>query len=575
MKWWIVGVLLVTALAYLPMLRAELVWDDPRFITEWETPKHPERWGQLFLGDSPWEHGGVYRPLRGIFYGISWFLYHGEPGGYHVQALMVYLGITLLVIGITQELVKDKRVAMTAGLLYGLHPVHVEGVAWVTASMDSVGVALMLAAYWLYLRRSNRWISLSLATAAYFTNEMTLILPLLIWVTNYFFHSKRRDYIGYIIPEIIYWGLRVGVLHIVGRGSYVFGSLTKTLVFMLGVIPQYLKLLIWPVNLTVNHNLAPGVNAFFWADHNPAQAVVLSANRVVLGLAVLLVLGLLSWWGWRKKVAWVWWWGLLSIVPVMQLVPTSVLFAERYLMIGSAGFCVGLAWLIAKMGKRLGAVVVVILALWFGYQTWRRNGDWVNNFSLWQQAIAANPTSSSSHTNLGEAYYQEKEWDKARQEYEQAIVLNPGAAINWTNLGIIDYQAGKYDLAKQVYEQALKAEPNYPQALLYLGVWYQQRGEWDKARELYQQAMAIRPGYSQAVNYLAMTEHQMGNFGLAEQEYRQAIEYQSNYADAYNNLGNLYRDMGRMDEAKASYLQALRLDPTHLFAKKNLEEVVE
>jgi protein O-mannosyl-transferase len=183
-RWGLLFVLFATFLVYANTLTHQFVWDDQQFIFDWQTPKLGlSGIIPMFLGDTPMGHENVYRPLRGIYYLISIISWKPIPFLYHFQAIVIHLAGTLAAYLIIRKLLHREVAALIGALVFGLHPLHVESVTWVTSSFDTLGQVIALYAFYTYLRwtqaatKTWRFLSLLLTAMAIFSHETAVMLP--------------------------------------------------------------------------------------------------------------------------------------------------------------------------------------------------------------------------------------------------------------------------------------------------------------------------------------------------------------------------------------------------------------
>ena len=327
-----------------------------------------------------------------------------------------------------------------------MHPIHTEAISYITASFDSIAYIFFFAAFLFYLKatsflsssnpshvipdaldpesnsidsrlRGNDrrggndiWknrdyiISIVFAALAFFTLEMTLVLPVLLVLYEYLFRNKSLKELKslkmlkrlspYFILALGYLFLRVGVFQITSRAEYLGGSIYLTFLTMVQAWIRYLELLIWPVNLSINPAIAPGINS--WVGEATKIDKILSQSiwdlNILGGLGVLgglVGLGIKL----RKKyplITFAIFWFFICLLPVSEIIPQGSMLNERFLYLPSFGVILSLvicSWFIVNKLKKhaylLLASCLVLLASFYFYQTFNRNKDWHDNVSLW------------------------------------------------------------------------------------------------------------------------------------------------------------------------------------------------
>jgi tetratricopeptide (TPR) repeat protein len=637
-KHYLLLVILITSIVYSNIFKNELVWDDYSFIVEWQQTRDLKaNFVNFWLGNLPIRHKGVYRPIRSIVYGLDYSLWKTNPVGYHLQSLVIHLITISLVFYISLKIIKDKTAALIAATTFGLHPAHVETITWITTSFDAIGVMLALgslAGFIKYRETKRVWwqvISVVLAASAFFTYEMTLTLPLLIGLYDWLIekHDWRqiwKDCLPYLSFAGIYILIRFGVLHISARENYMLGSKVFTLKVMLVAIVKYAWVLIWPMHLSVNHEILPTITTLFYHDFNPNQSIIVPSwfHPKVLGAIVILLSGLFVTWRCRKKwplISLSLLWFFLALLPVLQIFPQSIIFAEKYLYLASLSICwlSAFAWLKLnnylvhtkqKNAKNVVNVILAILLIMLGTRTFVRNFTWKDSVTLWGKSLTDEKASKKSayiYNNLGMAYQLNGNMSKAYENIEIAIKLNDYSVINLVNYGLVLIDKGQINEALSYLEKAKMLNPNYADAYTYLALIYDKQnrfieavneykkalelkddsvvanrylalmyyrvGDYDNAKFYLDKTIKLDPNDIQTYNLFGLAYHQQGKYKEAEASFLKSISIAPKSAEAYNNLGNLYFDLKRYKEARKMFEKALEINPLHPFADKNLKDL--
>lgn len=606
-KWLLIffAVGLACVVAFSNIWQHQMVWDDKSFLVDWKSIRTPmEHVDDFFKGDIAPGQEGVYRPMRSVYYSASYSLFGVETFGYRVQSILVHVLASLLLVGICWEVLKSRLWAGMAGLWFGLHPVHVESVSWITASFDTIGFTLGVAGFYLflvYLRKGKKvwWFgSILMAGLAIFSNEINLVIPGLLVGYEYLVSRKRisaimRDwwkYLPYVILVLIYFWIRFFVLDIFSREEYMFGSLFSTMVLAFVLMSRYFYLLMVPLKLNINHRISENVNGFYFHDTltNSAENAPEILDLNVL-LSIVIVSGLV-WFTVKKRskfgvegfgVFWI----LLSLSPVMQFFPQSIVFSERYLYFSSVGFVLVLAkffervskqkkYLLFKKYKNVCLVSLgLMIALGYGLKTHTRNKVWADEVSLWSVTYESNPNSALAATNLGYGYFLAGEEEKAYKYLKRAVELNPRNTPALSNLGAYEALRGNYDESIEVLEQAVAQSPDFIRGRKNLASTYFDRGDYQKALDMAASVVARDDSDADAYHLMGQSYHGLFIYNLAEENYLKAVALKSDFLDALNSLGNLYFDWGRLDESLEYYEKALVLSPDNPVILEHIEDV--
>ena len=593
-NWKLLFILALVVVAYGNNISHGLVWDDRSFIVEWQGRRDlAKNFGEFWQGQTAPRQEGVYRPIRSILYSLGYVVFGENPSGYHGAAVAMHLAAVVLVYAIGKELAGEK-VGLTGAGIFGLHPINVEAVAWISASFDSVGVVMALGSIYGYMKPEKKWRALSvvLAMLAYFTNEITLVLPVLLVMIDWYRQTLKNwrqeaGRVGVIsLGAAVYLLIRMGVLGIVGRGGYMYGQLGVSALVGVRAAAEFARSFLVPVKLGPIHVLAPQITSFFYHDFNinkPFAAPSLQ-EPVMAGAVAVLIAGCVLVWRAREKnktVALAWAWFVVALLPVIQLVPLSILFAERYIYLASVGGAIGAAWVIVKVvlpklvkkNETKGWLVTWGLLLVMTVATWQQNKIWASEETLWRRAMEIYSESSLVFTNLGKYYFENGNREAGLVYLKRAVELNDNGILPLTNLGVAYWQTGESDKAVAYLEEALALEPDYEVGRHSLVLIYMDGGKEARARELLGKMLETNPRDVWAMIQMAKSYHKEFIYNQAENFYDRALQIQPDNLDALNNLGNLYVEWGKLEEAKAMFERVAKIDEDYGDVKEKLEEL--
>ena len=624
-------ILALTTLVYSNIFTNQFVWDDPDFYGNWPALYSFRNIPDLLAGELPSQHGGVYRPLRSIYQLLIFQSLGGqvttlESGaaknifGYHLISLLIHLAGVIAIYFLVELLTAKRLLAFSSALIFGLHPIHVEAITYFTTSVDIIGAVLFLWSVYFYYQsqkteKTKLWfylLSIILAYLAFFSYEITLILPLALILIDYYRENfswrelikKIKFYLPYFVGVIAWIGLRiyydVGVRAFSSTAST---TLSSRLLTESKAIIKYIYLLFFPLALNVYHQI------------NFSQT--LAEPRVflaIIGIIILLAAGLML----AKKqklLSFGIFWFFLALAPVANVFPTGIVMAEKYTYLASASAALILAWLIfwllqkeQKTAKIFGLALILAVAIFYGSLTYARNFDWKSNETLWLKTLTQRPDYGRVYNNLGFVYYQQKRYSEALDYLEQAQEKEPNLAITYQNLGNVYDELGDFDQAITNYQKVIKLYPHYAEGYNNLGITYRKIGELDKALENYEKAIEVDPNYfisysNAGVIYLIKGDRDQAqeffeealalnpNFGQAwhglaviyagKSEFEKAISYyQKSMAaspqiiDNYNHLAFIYEKQGKISEATAVLEKGISANPDDLELKTNLAIVL-
>jgi tetratricopeptide (TPR) repeat protein len=529
---------------------------------------------------------GVYRPVRTIFYSLSYNLWGENPLGYHVQALLIHMVISILIFLILDTILKQRTLAFFSALIFAVHPVHTEAVTFITTSFDISGFIFMLLSMFLFFKYTEKRgifnkkyyiLSIILSFIAFLTYELTLTLPILIILADFFFRKfelrKRiKYYIPFFVTAFLYAILRLFVIGIfVKRGTQI--EFFTRLFTMSKVIVKYLQLSLFPIDLNVIHTL-PFSQSFF---------------DLTVILSVVTIFALLSFsifvYKYSKVVSFAILWFFISLLPVSNIIPTGILIAERYLYLPSLGFCILMGFVIYKLmdfkkipQKNAFSISMILLFLIissFSFLTISRNLDWRNELTLWTKTVSQSPNSADAHYNLGRAYMELGNFDLAFREYNETLRLNPNFAKAYYNRGWMYFQEKKIDLAINEFKKAIEVDKKGYTSYFMLGQCYAGKNMTSLAIEEYKKSISINPNYAKAHQNLGIAYLMEGKYDLAFNELKEAIRINPELPDAHNHLGVTYFYMKECELAKEEFGKAMELDPENEDYRSNFLKVLE
>jgi tetratricopeptide (TPR) repeat protein len=515
-------------------------------------------------------HARNWHPLTTITHMVDCQVYGLRAGGHHLTNVLLHtIGAVLLFVALQQMTGAVWRSAFVA-VLFAIHPLHVESVAWVAERKDvlsAVFFMLTLLAFVHYTRAPSIWrylVVASLFAFALMSKPMVVTLPFLLLFLDYWPlrrfegpHSSKEQVAG--LP----WrsGMRSTPALVAEKVPLlVLSAGSCAVTFMLqkratGAIPPlpfswriqnaftsyviYVYKTIWPARLAVFY---PHPN-----DTLPTWEVIFAATVLLAISATVIVLRRA-----RPYLFTGWFWYLCMLIPVIGLVQVGEQgYADRYMYLPSIGLFLIAVWFgadaltIWKYGSRVAVAVAVIVVFAMTWTACIQASYWRNSETLWNHALAVTIDNDFAHNNLGYLCVDHGELERAISHFEEAAQIRSGkpdphysvgSAFVEMNLADALSRKGQSDQAMVHYEQALKLQPNYADA-------YYNRGN------------------------VLLTQ---GRIAEAIADLETAIQIQPEHADAHTCLGNALLREGAVGEAIAHYDKALALAPQDPHSRNNL-----
>jgi len=601
-------------LAYLPAIRGEVLWNDRDYLTAPALQPIKGLFKIWFVIGSTQQ----YYPLLHSAFWLEHRLWGDAMIGYHLANIGFHASAACLFAMVLRKL-WGPRVAngaeWLAALIFVLHPVFVESVAWITEQKNTLSAVFYFASALAYLsfdeNRSVRTYGAAFAlyVLALLSKTTTVTLPATLLVVLWWRRGRlqwRRDFrplapwllAGAALGLAVSWVERK---YIGAEGASFALSFGQRVLVAGRAVWFYAAKDIWPSHLVFFYPKWRPDLAAPWQWLFPVGLAVLAITlwsfrrRARAPLAVLLcfagvlfpLLGFFNFYG-----------SLYSFVADhWQYLALPVVIAAA---VGGVAF---LLQRFSPVKRRAIAALGIALPAPLGLLTWHqcsiyRNDDvlyratltgnpgcWMayNNLGEelmeagqcaeaavdFQRSVQLEPGYFESHYNFGNALAQIGRWPEAVAEYREALRIRPGNSSIHDNLAIVLSRMGREEEALAEYETALGLDPGNEQAHNNLGNQLARMGRLAEAVDQYEQALKIDPGYPDAHDGLANAWARMGRLSDALDQYRKAVALKPDFAEAQNNLGNALVRMGRPNEAIEHYQAALRLQPSDAEAHLN------
>lgn len=488
--------------------------------------------------------------------------------------------------------------AALATLLFALHPLRVESVAWATERRDVLSSFFLLLAALLYVRaplglsaRRRKWLAgvallflLSLLSRA-LGAALPVILLLLDWFPLRRFDAAgaggtRPALRGLLLEKAVLLLPAVGVAVAAIAAQAAAGALGSLQTH--GLLPRLVQAC-YGLVFYVGKTLVPlGLSPIY--ELKLPLDVFATRYVAAVGLVVASMIGL-AWLVHARRGR-----GVVVAAGAYALVilPVSGLFqsgmqeiADRYSYLPN----VVLAILLAGGALRLCAVVraprivgrglavgAVAVALGLTALTWRQCGVWRNSATLFEHAVRVQPGSSNAQNGYGAVLLQEKRYDEARLHLQRAIEIRPGHLLAHRNLWRAWAEQGRADQVLASVRHAIQVMPDFPEAYYQLGWWLARTGDEDAAIAAYEKALTLQPNYSAAHTNLAVLYKKHGRKSEALEHFQTGALADRRNIYAWRGWAALLHDLGRDGEALDVLAVALQIDPQDALARQYWQE---
>src|SRR3989454_7922066 len=516
-----------------------------------------------------------YIPLTWMTFGLDYLLWGMNPVGYHLTSLLLhaanavvffFLVRRLLTLALPSPPERGHAVPVAAGfaaLVFAIHPLRVESVAWVTERRDVLSGLFYLVTILMYLWACERgargrgwyWLSVAVFVGALLSKSMVVNLPIVLLILDVYPLRRLGGFVGWwwseparrVYVEKIPFALlaaaasAIALMAQLSHHSMVsvvqLSALGRLAVSAYGV-SFYLWKTVAPVNLSPLYELPPTVNP-------GAVPFILSYGLVLAITAIILAL--------RRRMPGlpaVWLAYVVVLLPVLGIVQSGPqIAADRYTYLAGLGWAIlagaGLLFCSRTLGwSKTGilatspiAGVAICLVVGLGVLTWGQVKVWHDSEKLWTHVLAMDPQSSIAENNLGIARAGERKLAEAVEHYQRALQIRPEHAGAHYNLGNALARQGKLTEAIEHYQQAVHLKPDHADAHNNLGNALARQGKLTEAIEHYQQVVHLKPDHADAHNNLGNALAQQGKLTEAIEHYQQALHLKPDSAEAHNNWG--------------------------------------
>jgi tetratricopeptide (TPR) repeat protein len=590
------AIVAITLLTYLPTMWNGFIWDDDEYVTNNSLLRTPNGLRRIWLDRRSTPQ---YYPLVFTTFRIEHSLWGNDPAGYHVVNILLHAANALLLWRILVFL--GVPGGWLAGLIFAVHPAHIESVAWVTERKNVLSGFFYLAALWTALKfylgeesGRRRWTAyggaLLLFVCALLSKTVTCSLPAAVALVLWWKRGRvsRREALT-LLPFLALGAAlalntaRLENTSIGAAGSdWNFSIVQRCLIA--GRAPWfYLSKLAWPEPLIFIYPRWTVDSAAAWQYLFPAATVAALAAlwllRGRIGRGPFAAAGFF----------------VVSLAPALGFF--NVYFMRyslvadhwQYLaMIGVVALAAGLlAWVMERRGAQRTAAMAVAgaLVLACGALTFRQTLIYHDEETLWRDTLAKNPKAWIAHTNLAGLLIKKamapgadsasfldeagRRCEEAMRDMDEAHVPKPCYAQVYVNRGLIHTVAQRYAEAIREYDQAIALNPNYPEAWFNRGTAYAIAGRLEEALSDLNQAIALKPYYPEAYCNRGNVHADAQRYAEAIRDYDRAIACDPSYADAWYNRANVFAAADRPAEAIRDFSRVIELRPRDAAAYYN------
>jgi tetratricopeptide (TPR) repeat protein len=608
-KYYLAGsISLITFLVYLGALHNSFAWDDRAYVSGNPHIRSLDvtllKWAFLDFYSANWH------PLTWMSHAVDYALWGLNPLGHHLTNNILHTANTFLTVIFVVRLLEalkartasnewpsfltDRAIliaAGTTGLLFGIHPLHVESVAWVAERKDLLcGLFFLLSilAYVKYAYSVNSQtapqsqfsrfadrrylVTLGLFILALLSKPMAVSLPVVLLILDWYPFSRIRSaktLLAAGIEKLPFIALSFvsSILTVLAQGKAIqsteFAPLSTRLLVAAQSLIAYLLKMLWPVNLVPYYPY-------------PTSASLASAQYLLPVVLVIGITGVCAATATKQRF-WLSAWGyyVVTLIPVIGIVQVGgQAMADRYTYLPSLGpFLVigsAVAWASIRfslpgrsrlMAGLFGSILVFVFASLL-YLTSRQIGIWQNDLVLWSYVVEKEPNRVPiAYNNRGLALKESGRFDEAIEDFEKTIALDPSRNKAYDNLADVYFKAGLFEKSIAYLDKSIAIDPADAEAYNNRGVVFDRMGRFDRAFADYDRAISLDPSFWNPYINRGLIFYKMGQLERAIADFDYAISLNPAQAEAYYNRGLVFDKMGQLDKARADYDRAIFLNP--------------
>jgi len=543
-------------LLYSGTLAFKFVYDDRRQVVD-NAALTGWSYVHLYFSQNVWalidphKLANYYRPLFLLWLKVNYSLFGLAPMGWHTLEVLLQALVTVEVFWLARRLLKAEVPAAVSALLFAVHPLHIESVAWVSGATDPLVTLFMLAAVLSFLRfldfpAREKWYlyigSMGFTALALLSKEVAVFLPFLLIVTAFAVprddHDTRRilQYsLPFILLTIAYLVIRRLVL--VGFSHSLQSYSNYDLFLTLPVV-----IVFYARQLAVPFKISPYANIVWETAPDLYHFWIPLAICCLIAIAALVAYRISQQ---RQLLLALYGWILLPLLPALYLTvfPPTELVHDRYAYESSVGFCILVILACWKAARKCSPILVQAVSVCalgtLAILTFHGELNWASDILLFTHAVKVSPSNDAAMTNLGVVYLENNHPVEGAAALRLVCERNPG------------YAPAAYNLAHYLSVNHRDAEAEY----------------------FFQRALTLDPGQEGWLIQFAATELRLGKLTQAERAAREAIRLRHDGLEFHLVLGAVLLAKQDLAGAEEAFSQELGLNPEDTNAKEILKRL--
>ncbi|MEP5339038.1 MAG: tetratricopeptide repeat protein [Algibacter sp.] len=521
--------------------------------------------------------GGNYHPLTVISFILNYKLSGESPFSYHLINLILHLINTGLVFLFIKKLTNSNfKISLVTALFFGIHPMHVESIAWVVERKDVLFTCFYLSSILFYLSY-NKTKSLKdyflftlLGIFSLLSKPAAVTLPVILIAIDYFQNNtiSLKNVINKL--PLFICSFLLGITTILVQKDYAIGelgefSILERISYGCYALTNYIIKGIIPYGFSVMHPYPQSTT--IWAIK------LITATIFVAVILFFIIKKRIT----NKYIVFGSVFFVANLILVLQFFSIGrAITSERYTYLPYIGlfFIIGYAWDYALKKRKLyntaTTAFLISLAIYCSFSTWHQSKIWKSSETLWSKAIEEYPNDWYAYIGRGNFYSNNNELKKSIKDYSQAISFNPNNFQNYFNRGDSYKKLNQHQKAIADYNTAIEINPNYAKAYINRGQFLYELQKFDEALSDFNKAIQLDQTIPQAYINRGNIHLVKNNYKDALKDYTKSISLNDNLYEAWYNRGNLWLNSKNYTNAISNFKKANSIAPDKVNAYNNL-----
>ncbi len=505
----------------------------------------------------------TYQPVRRVSFMLDYWLCKRNPFCYHFfNVIYYYFGILFLFL-FTERLLyflgtwdppKRQLIALLSTILFSVHPVHVESVAWISARKEVLLLWFSFASLYFYLkgrvggrhaRQMFVWAFIAFVLAI-LSKPTAVVLPVIFLLFEVCYNPREvKKLLVFIVPSVLVALLAGGIVLLImkeagGIKPYRGGTFWSNFLVSFFIFLNYIKLCVATVNYSAAYTI--------WLPAHPMSVWTLVAillNFLILGIGIK---------SYRKMpiLTFVIFWFYIQLLPYSNIIPISTILADRYALLASFSYTllggIFFVWFMSLRHERftpeffkvLALSIFVLLTAGYSYMTIKQNRVWHDTRTLWMDAYEKYPHAPAAQHGAALVFMKMGAYEAARNILKETIQIQPYDYLAHNNLGICYFHLKDFKNALREYQAALYYDPNNIKTRINLAMLYTAMGKYTKAEKIYRYLLHLNPGNSNWHFRAAYNYYQWGKYDRALRELRESIRLTPHIINPYESMAIIY-----------------------------------